>query len=280
MTTTHDAQPPVRPSATVQRTVRDQLAQTVFDATDRMDRGVLGRADQVTLLPALARIGAFWTTHPRETAKVMETYYRRAWQASVGAAGRAMGASVEGPIVPAKDKRFADPSWTDNAFFWWLQQQYLLVDEAVDTLVRNADSISETDRRKAAFATRVMLDAMSPTNLAVTNPAVLKRAVETGGLSSAKGLRTFFQDLATNDGQPHQVAEGVHEVGRDLAVTPGKVVFRNELMELIQYTPTTGTVHEIPLLFSPPWINKYYIVDLAPGRSLVEWAVHTGTPCS
>ena len=101
-------------------------------------------------------------------------------------------------------------------------------------------------------------------------------AAETGGLSLARGAGNFLHDLATNEGQPQQFAAGVYEVGRDMAITPGKVVFRNDLMELIQYSPTTKTVHEIPLLFSPPWINKYYVMDLAPGRSLVEWAVNHG----
>ena len=104
----------------------------------------------------------------------------------------------------------------------------------------------------------------------------MRRAVETGGLSVARGTQHFLDDLVNNGGQPQQFATGVYEVGRNMAVTPGKVVFRNDLMELIQYSPTTRTVHEIPLLFSPPWINKYYVMDLAPDRSLVQWAVDHG----
>ena len=105
---------------------------------------------------------------------------------------------------------------------------------------------------------------------------MLKRALETGGLSLAQGARNFAHDLINNAGSPRQVATGVHTVGENMAVTPGKVVFRNELMELIQYAPSTPEVHAIPLLFSPPWINKYYVMDLAPGRSLVQWAVDHG----
>ncbi|HZM68622.1 MAG TPA: class I poly(R)-hydroxyalkanoic acid synthase [Nakamurella sp.] len=260
---------------TLDKQIRDRLAESVFNATDRLDRSVLGRADQVSLMPALSRMSAFWALHPVEAAKGFGKYYERAFQASVAAAARSMGADVAGPVEPVKDKRFADPAWKDNPYFWWVQQQYLLLNEAAEAMVEDAD-ISDADRMKAAFTTRVMLDALAPTNFAASNPAVLKRTMETGGASLARGMQTFMQDLATNEGQPHQVAQGVHEVGRDLAVTPGKVVFRNEIMELIQYTPTTGTVHEIPLLFSPPWINKYYIVDLSPGRSLVEWAVSHG----
>jgi polyhydroxyalkanoate synthase len=105
---------------------------------------------------------------------------------------------------------------------------------------------------------------------------VLKRAFESGGLSLMRGARNFARDLVTNGGTPRQVAADVHQVGVNMALSPGKVVLRNELMELIQYAPSTGEVHEVPLLFSPPWINKYYVMDLAPGRSLVEWAVQHG----
>ncbi len=121
-----------------------------------------------------------------------------------------------------------------------------------------------------------MVDAAAPTNTFLTNPGAMRRAVETGGQSVVRGTQNFLHDLANNDGQPQQFAKGVYEVGKNMAVTPGKVVFRNDLMELIQYAPTTKTVHEIPLLFSPPWINKYYVMDLAPDRSLVQWAVDHG----
>ena len=259
----------------IDKSVRDRLAQTVFNATEQLDKGVLGQADQVSLMPALARLSAFWALHPTQAFDSARKYSQKAMEASMAAAVRVIGGDAEGPAQPVKDKRFADPAWQNNAYFWWLQQEYLLMNEAAIAMVEDAE-ISAMDRRKAAFATRTLLDAMSPTNVAVTNPTVLKKAIDTGGLSLARGMRAYLRDLATNDGSPHQVAEGVHVVGRDLAVTPGKVVFRNELMELIQYTPTTETVHETPLLFSPPWINKYYIVDLAPGRSLVEWAVAHG----
>ena len=121
-----------------------------------------------------------------------------------------------------------------------------------------------------------MIDAAAPTNSVPGNPVVLKKALETGGLSLMRGARNFARDLLDNEGSPRQVATGTHAVGENMAVSPGKVIFRNDLMELIQYAPRTPQVHAIPLLFSPPWINKYYIMDLAPGRSLVQWAVDHG----
>ena len=126
------------------------------------------------------------------------------------------------------------------------------------------------------MATELMLDALAPTNFLPTNPAALKRAFDTAGMSLAKGARNFADDLVNNEGRPRQVDDSPFEVGRNLAATPAKVVYRNDLMELLQYEPQTEQVHANPLLCSPPWINKYYVMDLAPGRSFIEWAVQHG----
>ena len=122
----------------------------------------------------------------------------------------------------------------------------------------------------------MIVDALAPTNFAASNPAAIRKAFETEGESLRRGLDNFLDDLAANGGKPRQVDASSFELGVNLAATPGKVVFRNDLMELIQYSPRTETVHEVPLLLSPPWINKYYVMDLAPGRSFVEWAVDHG----
>jgi polyhydroxyalkanoate synthase len=129
---------------------------------------------------------------------------------------------------------------------------------------------------KAEFATQLVVDAVAPTNFWPTNPAALERLFETGGLSAVRGIRNFAHDVIRNEGWPSQVDRAAFTVGRNTATTPGKVVFRNELIELIQYAPQSGEVHEIPLVVCPPWINRYYIADLAPGKSLVEWAVQRG----
>ena len=129
------------------------------------------------------------------------------------------------------------------------------------------------DDAKAALATGFLLDALSPTNFLLTNPAALKRMFETGGASLVAGTSHFVDDVLNNKGRPRQVDTRPFRVGENLAATPGKVVFQNDLMELIQYAPQTPKVHAIPVLASPPWINKYYVMDLAPGRSFLEWAV-------
>ncbi len=126
---------------------------------------------------------------------------------------------------------------------------------------------------KARLASDLLLAALAPTNYFATNPAALKRAFDTGGASLVAGARNFLDDLRNNNGMPRQVDTRPFEIGRNMAATPGQVVFRNDLMELIQYAPQTPQVRSVPVLASPPWINKYYIMDLAPGRSFLEWAI-------
>ena len=136
--------------------------------------------------------------------------------------------------------------------------------------------LPEATRNKARFAMQLMCDAFAPSNIPWLNPGVVKEATETAGLSLVKGLQNFLDDVANNGGYPRQVDRSGFELGVNIAATPGRVVMRNELMELIAYEPQTPQVHAVPLLCSPPWINKYYIMDLAPGRSFVEWAVQHG----
>jgi polyhydroxyalkanoate synthase subunit PhaC len=196
--------------------------------------------------------------------------------ASAVAAARSLGADSEGPSERSpKDRRFADPAWEENPLYYWLREGYLLFDRLAQDLVVAA-RLEEPTAGKASFAAQTIVDSLAPTNTLLGNPAAVKRAFETAGASVFRGLRTFLADVAENDGFPRQVDRAAFTLGKDLAATPGKVVFRNELMELIQYAPQTETVFEIPLLCSPPWINKYYVMDLAPRRSFIEWAVQHG----
>ncbi|MFN2557768.1 MAG: PHA/PHB synthase family protein [Nitriliruptorales bacterium] len=203
------------------------------------------------------------------------------WATGLASAGvatllRTIGRDAQGPLSPDDDDaRFEDPAWKSNPFFFWRLQRYLVASRLLRDLVDAAD-LDGTNRGKAEFVIEMLVNAAAPTNLLLTNPTALKRAFETGGQSVARGLANFVYDLLHNGGRPRQVDRSAFTVGEDLAATPGKVVFRNDLMELIQYAPQTDEVCEIPLLLSPPWINKYYIMDLAPGRSFVEWAVQHG----
>jgi polyhydroxyalkanoate synthase subunit PhaC len=189
---------------------------------------------------------------------------------------RWLGRDVEPPVpVDPKDRRFADPAWDSHPVFYSVRLAYLaacrFARDTVGSVAADADA-----RRKAALALDLLLDALAPTNFLASNPAALKRAFDTAGASLVKGAGHFVDDLLTNGGRPRQVDTSGFEVGRNLAVTPAKVVYRNELMELLQYEPQTEQVHAAPLLCSPPWINKYYVMDLAPQRSFIEWAVQHG----
>jgi polyhydroxyalkanoate synthase subunit PhaC len=182
------------------------------------------------------------------------------------------------------DKRFADPTWSDNPLYRRIMQTYLvwrstmqsMVPERVPERGNGNGEWKETEQQR--FAVRLLTEALAPTNLLLGNPAAIKRAFETGGASLMHGLRNFLDDLRNNNGMPQTVDKRPFAVGRNLAVTPGAVVFRSEILELLQYAPATRQVYERPLLLVPPQINKFYIMDLAPKRSLTEYAVAHGVP--
>lgn len=174
----------------------------------------------------------------------------------------------------ARDKRFKAPQWREEPLFDFLRQSYFVI---ADHMLKGVDALDGVDPRQKEqirFATRGFIDAVSPTNFPVTNPEVLEKIVETKGENLLKGLANMLNDLGK--GQMTQTAEGVFELGRDLAMTPGKVVRRTPLYELIQYSPATEAVYKTPLIIFPPWINRFYILDLTPEKSFIRWAVEQG----
>ncbi|WP_245739189.1 PHA/PHB synthase family protein [Sphingomonas rubra] len=191
--------------------------------------------------------------------------------------GRALDPAVparEETPAEAKDKRFADPRWREDPGFDLMRRSYRWWEEAMMRGVDAVPGLDEQQRERMRFAARGLIDAMSPTNFPLTNPQVIDRAVETGGESLAKGFGHLLNDL--NRGQLSHVPEGAFELGRNLATTPGQVVKRTPLYELIQYTPATDDVLATPLVIFPPWINRFYILDLTPEKSLIRWAVEQG----
>jgi polyhydroxyalkanoate synthase subunit PhaC len=170
------------------------------------------------------------------------------------------------------DRRFADPAWTDNPYFHALRLAYLAECEFARAII-GSSGVDAKQAAKASLGLDLLLDAIAPTNFLVSNPTAMKRAFDSAGMSVVRGMRNFVLDAIQNRGRPRQVDRSAFTVGQNLATTPAKVIFRNELMELLQYEPQTDTVHSTPLLCSPPWINKYYIMDLAPERSFIEWAI-------
>jgi polyhydroxyalkanoate synthase len=223
---------------------------------------LLAVARRAALNPYAAS-GAFW--------QFTSALARIGPEAAVHWAGGGRNGRVEAAAL-AKDKRFADPAWQDNPAFFAIGQAYLAAVQLADGLLAAGRGEPLTDA-KARLVSDLILAALAPTNYFATNPAALKRAFETAGASVVAGTRNFLDDLRNNKGMPRQVDTRPFEIGRNMAATPGQVVFQNELMELIQYSPQTPQVRTVPVLASPPWINKYYIMDLAPGRSFLEWAV-------
>ena len=188
----------------------------------------------------------------------------------------ARAATGRSQLTPAGgDRRFADPAWQENWLLRELLQAYLAVGETVDGFIEDADVDWRTERQARLAAGNVM-DALAPTNFPWSNPAVLREIVNTGGANLTKGLRRLARDLSRPPRLPATVDTSRFEVGGNLAVTPGSVVLRNEVLELIHYQPQTEQVRETPLLVVPPTINKYYVLDLAPGRSLIEYLVAQG----
>src|SRR5579859_74261 len=222
-----------------------------------------------------ATMSVLWRAARQPTAMAAAglRFWTSAAMAGPTAAARWLGMDVAPPVpVPEGDKRFADRTWSDNPAFFAVRQAYLAATQLAHEVLA-AGSGDAVDDAKAALAIGFLVDALAPTNFLLTNPAALKRMFETGGASLVAGASHFVDDMLNNGGRPRQVDTRPFRVGENLAATPGKVVFKNDLMELIQYAPQTPRVRAVPVLASPPWINKYYVMDLAPGRSFLEWAV-------
>ena len=191
---------------------------------------------------------------------------------------RAAGQDVEEVIAPEKgDRRFTNAAWSEQVIFDVYKQSYLLASRYLMGLAGSAD-LDTRQQRKLEFFTRQMVDALSPGNFAVSNPEVLKATAESKGANLVKGMKNLVSDLVKGKGKLKisMVDESKFEVGENIATTPGKVVYENEMMQLIQYTPTTDKVYRRPLVIFPPWINKFYILDLGPKNSFIQWAVSKG----
>ena len=241
---------------------------------------VMGRAQQMMLehglhtlddVPALPTIPGF--TDKATMARAQEFWLdsMNLWQRLLDPASTQ---AAEEPASHASDKRFQAPQWRDNPVFDWIRQSYFLI---ADHLLRSVDTLQGIDpgqKERLRFAAKSFVDAMSPTNFPVTNPQVLEKTIETRGENLLKGLANMLADMGK--GQLTHTDSGAFEIGRNIATTPGKVVRRTPLYELIHYAPTTDDVTRTPLVIFPPWINRYYILDLRPEKSFVKWAVDQG----
>jgi len=202
--------------------------------------------------------------------------YMSLWQSTTR---KMLGESVEPVVKPAaEDRRFKDSLWDENYVFDFIKQSYLLSARWMQSTVRDVEGLDDKTAKKVDFYTRQFVDAMAPSNFAVTNPEVLKRTIESGGENLLKGLSNLLEDLDRGKGKLaiKMTDMEAFKVGENIAVTPGKVVFQNDLMQLLQYEPTTNSVARRPLLIIPPWINKFYILDLREKNSFIKWAVGQG----
>jgi len=243
------------PSETVERTMISAMAVNALVSMDRTQ-----------ILSAAGRLIARAATDPGLLARRGFDFARDVVEIAIG----------RSEIAPeAGDKRFADPAYQAHPLFHRLMQGYLAARGALHKVVDEVDLDSKS-RDRARFALSLVTEALAPTNSLAGNPAALKRAFDTGGASVVRGLRNLVRDYVENDGMPAQVDRRPFKIGENIAVTPGQVVFRNEVLELIQYAPMTPEVHERPWMFIPPQVNKYYVFDIAPGRSLLEQQVKSG----
>jgi len=251
-----------------------RIVDTVRETFD--PKTLAAKVDPIGFAPALASAARSAVAHPGAVARAGLGWGLDAGRAGLVSALRAVGGTASGPAVLAeRDPRFKDPVWEENAWYWLCRQQHALLTDRLGELSETLE-LDPTSRRKIDFLIDQAVQAAAPQNWPVSSPGLVQKAFQTGGRSVVRGLRNTVRDVVQNGGMPRQYTPGDHTVGQDIAASPGKVVFRNRLIELIQFAPQTPKVRAIPLLMSPPWINKYYIMDLAPGRSLVEWAVQHG----
>jgi polyhydroxyalkanoate synthase len=239
----------------------------------------LGMGDPLNIGHAFLEMAARMMTDP---AKIMQAQmslwqdYLNLWQ---NATLRFLGESTQPVVSPAKeDKRFKDAAWNENVVFDYLKQSYLLTARWLQQTTRSVEGLDDKTAKKVDFYTRQFVDAMAPSNFVMTNPEVLRTTIESGGENLLRGLNNLLTDLERGHGSLsiRMTDPDAFRIGGNIAVTPGKVVYRNALMELIQYAPATESQHRRPLLIVPPWINKYYILDLRETNSLIKWTTEQG----
>lgn len=269
-----------------------QISETMADIAERSQRLVqeflnkqaqpgsksVGMEDPLNIGSAFLEMTTKMMTQPHKMVEAnMNLWqdYMKLWQ---NTASRMMGQDTSPIVEPARDdRRFKNEAW-ENDVFDFIKQSYLLTSNWMENTVSDVEGLDKKTKQKVEFFTKQYADALSPTNFVMTNPEVLQTTIESRGENLVNGLRNLLEDLERGDGKLaiKMTDTDAFEVGKNVATTPGKVVFRNDLMELIQYTPTTEKVSKTPLLICPPWINKFYILDLREKNSFIKWAVEQG----
>lgn len=246
---------------------------------ENADLGDAKAEELVDVFKTLNQVAEYWLADPQRAVDAQTSLaksYMDLWAHTVR---RMAGETVE-PVKTAdpKDRRFADPDWTENPFFDALKQAYLLTADWADRMVREAEGIDDHTRRKAEFYVKQISNAISPSNFVFTNPELFRETLGSSGENLVRGMKMLTEDIEAGRGdlKIRQSDASMFEVGRNLATTPGKIVFENDLIQVIQYTPVTENVLAVPLVIVPPWINKFYVLDLTPEKSMIKWAVAQG----
>ena len=240
-----------------------------------INQAVETNMDPMGMLTPLLHAQLAWFSHPQELGEDVAEFSARLWELQAHSWSRAMGfpsKDVESPH--ADDTRFTDPVWTDSASWDIAKEWYLMLTHKMQDMLYETPGMGNSDRRRAAFWWRQWLNAMAPPNFLLTNPVALKKALESNGETLMQGMKNLIADIRAGDIRMTNPDD--FQVGKNLATTPGQVVFRNSLMEVIRYTPTQAKVHATPIVIVTPWINKYYILDLTPKKSLVRFLVDKG----
>src|ERR1700710_987365 len=231
------------------------------------------------VIKTFSTVAEYWMSDVQRSA-ALQTKLAKAYLDLWGSAMRRLAGQQAPPAISPspRDKRFSDPEWKSNLFFDFLMQLYLLTTQWAHDLVRDAEGIDAHTRKKAEFYVQQITNALAPSNFVLTNPEVLRETLASNGDNLVRGMKMLAEDIEAGHGtlRIRQSDPSNLAVGGNMATTPGKVIFQNDLMQLIQYSPTTENVLRTPLLIVPPWINKFYILDLKPGKSLIQWCVDQG----
>jgi polyhydroxyalkanoate synthase subunit PhaC len=237
-------------------------------------------AEEVTeVVKTLSQVAEYWLADPQRTVE-LQTRLGKAYLDLWATAAKRLAGEDNAPVATPDpgDKRFADPEWSSNQFYDFLKQAYLLSARWAKQMVSDAQTLDPHTRQKAEFYVRQITNALSPSNFVLTNPELLRETLTSNADNLVRGMRMLAEDIETGGGdlKIRQSDSSMFAVGRNLAMSPGKVIFQNNLIQLIQFAPSTATVLKRPLLIVPPWINKYYVLDLTPEKSFIKWCVDQG----
>ncbi|MEX0807673.1 MAG: class I poly(R)-hydroxyalkanoic acid synthase [Dongiaceae bacterium] len=259
--------------------IADQTQRLLVQFAERSRNGGNAPVDPMNVMGAFIELTQRMMADPVKMMQAQVSLwqdYMNLWQTT---AQRMMGQKTEPVISPAADdRRFKHEGWQNNELFDYVKQSYLLTARWMQATIGDVEGIDDKTRRKIEFYTRQFVDAMAPSNFAFSNPEVIQATIDSNGENLVKGLENLLHDLERGKGKLSisMTNYEAFEVGRNVAITPGKVIYQNDLIQLLQYEPTTKTVHRRPLLIMPPWINKFYILDLREKNSFVRWAVAQG----